>query len=69
VVQCRLVSLGGKFGLGAVVGLGSICLISLDDWRDDSLVPKALNGGNRVQQHLGNKLKSPEHGLCPESLS
>jgi hypothetical protein len=48
VVQCHLVSLGGEFGLGAVVGLGSICLISVDDWRDNSLVPKALNGGNRV---------------------
>jgi hypothetical protein len=52
VVQCCLVSLGGEFGLGAVVGLGTICLVSLDDWHDEGLVPKALNGGNRVWPHF-----------------
>jgi hypothetical protein len=68
VVRHHVVSPGGEFGLGAVVGLGNVCLVSLDDWRDDGLVPKALNGGNRARRHFGNELGNPEHGLCPESL-
>jgi hypothetical protein len=67
VVQHCLVSLGGEFGLGAVVGLGTICLVSLDDWHDEGLVPKALNGG--VAAFFGNELENPEYGLCPELLS